>query len=59
MQRRHSYEGAPQRHTGAHETLTETIENRGRVGAANSFAYHPHVQLDDSPAERAGEIQRG
>ena len=58
MQCRHSYEGAPQRHAGAHEALTETIENRRGVGAANSFAYHPHVQFDDLPAERDVEIQR-
>ncbi len=58
MQCRHSYEGAPQRHAGAHEALTQTIENRRGIGAANSFAYHPHVQFDDLPAERDVEIQR-
>jgi hypothetical protein len=59
MQCRHSYEGAPQRHTGEHETLTETVENRRGVGAANSFAHHPRVQFDDVLAERAVEVQRG
>lgn len=38
MQCRHAHEGAPQRHAGAHEALTETIEYRGGVGAAKSFA---------------------
>jgi hypothetical protein len=57
MQCRHSYEGAPQRHPGDHEAPTETVENRGGVGAANSFAYHPHVQFDDLPTKRAVEAQ--
>ena len=59
MQRRHSDEGAPQRNAGAHEALTQTIENCRRIGAANSFAHHPYVQFDDLPAERDVEIQRG
>ncbi len=59
MQRRHADEGAPQRHAGTHEALTEPVENRGGVGAAKSFAHDPHVQFDDLPAERAIEIQRG
>ena len=57
MQCRHSYEGAPQRHASDHKTLTETVENRGGSGAANSFAYRPRVQFDDLPAERAIEAQ--
>ena len=43
MQRRHSYEGAPQRHPSDHEALTETVEKRSGGSAAKSFAYHPHV----------------
>jgi len=57
MQCRHSYEGAPYRHASDHKTLTETVEKRCGAAAANSFSYHPRVQFDDLPAERAIEAQ--
>ena len=59
MQCRHSYEGAPQRHASDDEALTETVEKRIGGSAANSFAYHPRMQFDDLPPERAVEAQWG
>jgi len=41
MQRRHADEGAPQRHAGAYEALTKTVEDSGGVGAAQALAHHP------------------
>jgi hypothetical protein len=57
MQGRHSYEGAPQRYAGGHQALAETVEKRSGGSTANSFLYHPRVQLDDLPSERAVETQ--
>ena len=58
VQRRHAYEGAPKRNSGAHKTLTESVEYRRSVRAPQSFAHYPRVQFDDLPAEPAVEIQR-
>jgi hypothetical protein len=59
MQCRHSYEGAPQRYPSDDEALTETVEKRSGGSAANSFTYHPDVEVDDLPPEQAIEAQWG
>jgi len=58
MQCAHPREGAPQRHTGDDEALTETVEQRSGLGAAKSFANRPDMQFDDFSTERVVEAVR-
>ena len=58
MQCGHTGEGAPQWHAGGDEALTQPVEQRSGVGAAQPFADRPDMQFDDLPPERAVEAQR-
>src|ERR1700738_1367470 len=58
MQCAHPSPGAPQRHAGADEALTQAIEQRRGVSAAQTLADCPDVQFNDFLPERPVEALR-